>query len=360
MGAGKRRRLRRIQLDNTRGVDMTKRLHWLARKGWPLVVLAAACGAAVGYLITFGGHPTYTSKATLYVAPPISSSPSDAVMGDQYAANRTQLYLQLIKSDELAKRVAAKLQSSEPPDALTAKIRATGLHQAPLLEIEAKGPSPEAAQSLAQAYVDQLPEYARSVEQNSGLREGPVLVPVAGPTEATGSTTGLKPWLTVLFATVLFGCAALAYVIRYRHRNPTARNIGALRNAMPASFVEEVGDDPSDLLRIQAMLFAAPNSARRVIFAGARRTDALEEFTADFAGSLRGAGIPYEHVKAGELDGFHDGAHSHAVVVFDAPALLDDSHRIAALAVRSSTAVIVARRTKLLSKMSLSWADCSA
>ena len=96
---------------------------------------------------------------------------------------------------------------------------------------------------------------------------------------------------------------------------------------MPAYFVEEIGDDPSEVLRIQEMLFAAPNSARQVIFASARRTDALEAFTADFAESLHGAGIPCENVKAGELDDFCDGAHSRAVVVFDAPALLDDSHR---------------------------------
>jgi hypothetical protein len=327
---------------------VTKRLHWLARKGWPLVVLGAACGAAIGYLIAFAGDPTYASKATLYVAPPISSSPTDAVMGDQYADNRTQLYLQLIESDELAGLVAAELQSSEPLRALTSKIDAIRLHQTPLLEIEAKGPSPEAARSLAQAYVNQLPEYARSVEQNSGLREGSVLIPVAGPTEATGSTTGLKPWLTILFSTVLFGCAALAYVIRKRHRNPTARNIGALRKAMPASFIEEVGHDPSDILRIEAMLFAAPHSARQVIFASARLADALETFTADFARSLQGAGVPCEHVKAGELDEYGNSPHSHALVVIDAPGLLDDSHGIAALAERSHTAVIVARRTETL------------
>lgn len=332
----------------TRGVDVTKRLYLLARKGWPLVVLTGACGAVIGYMIAFGGHPTYISKATLYVAPPISSSPSDAVMGDQYASSRTQLYLELIKTDELAKRVAAELQSPEPVPALIANVGATGLHQAPLLEIEAKGPSPEAARSLAQAYVDQLPEYARSVEKNSGLREGSVLVRVAGPTEAIGNTTGFKPWFTILFFTVLFGCAALAYVIRNRHRNPTVRNIGALRNAMPASFVEEINDDPSEVLRIQAMLFAAPNSARRVIFAGARRIDVLETFTADFAGAVRGAGIPCENVKAGELDDFEDGVPSRAIVVFDAPALLDDSHGIADLAVRSHTAVIVARRNETL------------
>ena len=268
-------------------------------------------------------------------------------MGNQYADNRTQLYLQLIQTDELAKRVAAELHSTEPPQALIAKISATGSHRASLLEIEAKETSPEAARSLVQAYVNQLPDYARSVEQNSGLREGPVLVRVAGPTEVTGSTNDLKPWLTILFVTVLFGCAALAYVIWNRRRHPTARNIGALRKAMPASLVEEVGDDPSDVLRIQAMLFAAPNSARSVIFASARRTDALEAFTADFAWSLQSAGILYGHVKPGELDDFGNGAHSN-VVVFDAPALLDDSHGIVALAVHSHTAVIVARATETL------------
>ena len=327
---------------------MTEKLNWLARKGWPLVVLAAACGAIIGCLIAFGGHPTYSSKATLYVAPPISSSPSDAVQGNQYASSRTQLYLQLMKSDELAKRVAAELQYPEPLQTLIAKIDVTGLHQAPLLEIEAKGPSPEEARSLVKAYVDQLPEYARSVEQNSGLREGSVLVRVAGPTEATGSTAGLRPWLTVLFFMVLLACAALAYVIWNRRRHPAACNIEALRKAMPASFVEEIGDDPSEVLRIQAMLFGAPNSARRVIFAGARRADALDAFTADAAASLRGAGVACENLKMSEVDGFDNGAHSSAIIIFEAPALLDDSHGITALAAHSHTAVIIADTTETL------------
>ena len=151
---------------------------------------------------------------------------------------------------------------SEPPQVLTANISAIGLHRAPLLEIEAKGTSPEAARSLVQAYVDELPDFARSVEKNAGCarvlflsglrgRLGSPEVPMAS---CRGSRFCLSRWGS--------GRAALVYLIRNRRRHPTVRNIGALRNAMPASLVEEVGDDSSDLLRIQALLFAAPNSAR--------------------------------------------------------------------------------------------------
>lgn len=324
-------------------------MNWLTRKRWPLVAVAAVCGALVGYFIAFAADPTYTSKATLYVAPPISSSPTDAVMGDQYADNRTQLYLQLIKSDELAGLVAKELKSSEPAAALVKSIDAIRVHQAPLLEIEARGSSPEAAHSLAKAYVDQLPEFARSVEQNSGLREGSALVSVAGPTEITQGSGGLQPWLTLIFCTVLFAGAASAYVIRRSSRNPTARNIGALRRAMPTSFIAEVGHDPADILKFGAMLFAAPHSTRQVIFAGARRADALEEFTSELTRSLRGAGIACTRVKSGDPVGSNGGDDDpHTITVFDAPGLLDDSHRIAALALRSRTAVIVARRTTLV------------
>lgn len=327
---------------------MTRALHWVLIKGWPLVATAAVCGAAIGYFFVFGGNQTFTSKVTLYVAPPISSSPSDAVMGDQYADNRTQLYLQLISSDALALRVAGQLQPSEPFGALSARVSAVGLHEAPMLEIEARGSTPDEARSLAQAYMDQLPEYARSVEQDSGLREGPVLVPTAGPTEPTGAATGLKPWLTVAFVAVAFACAALLVVKRWRHSHPTSRNVAALRSAVPTAFIAKVGDDPDDLVRLQALLLAAPRASRRIIFASARREDGLEAVSAEFTRSLRAAEIPCHHVKVNDLENFRHGADSSTVVILDAPELLQDSRSIAVLSSRASTAVIVVRKADTL------------
>ena len=74
-------------------VDVVRLVRRLLRKRWRLVVLAAVCGAVIGCFLTFAVHPTYAAKATLYVAPPISSSATDAVSGDQYAQDRDPVVL---------------------------------------------------------------------------------------------------------------------------------------------------------------------------------------------------------------------------------------------------------------------------
>jgi capsular polysaccharide biosynthesis protein len=139
-------------------IDVVRMMRRLLRKGLRLVVLVAALGAAIGYFLTFSVSQTYWAKATLYVAPPVSGSPTDAVAGDQYSQDRSTLYWQLAKSDELARRVAGQMHSAESPAALAARISVSLTHGAPLLTVQAAGRSADAARSLAQAYADQLPE----------------------------------------------------------------------------------------------------------------------------------------------------------------------------------------------------------
>jgi capsular polysaccharide biosynthesis protein len=318
-------------------IDVLRLIRRLLRKRWRLVVLAAVCGAAIGYFLTFAGHPTYSAKATLYVAPPVSGSATDAVAGDNYAEDRTQLYWQLAKSDELVRRVAGEMQSAESPAALAKRISVRLVHEAPLLTIQATGRSADAARSLAQAYVDQLPHYARSVEQNSGLREGPVLETVARPIEVTKSTAGVKPWLKVLLSTALFGGAALIYTMLKRRRHPTVHAVGKLRKAVPGPWIVEVDGSPGEMARIQAMLFAAPHSARKVILAGARSEDGLDGMIAEFRTALQGPIHlpPRAHLVSGPRHQLND------VVVIAAPALLDEHERITALAARSSTGIMI-------------------
>jgi hypothetical protein len=316
----------------TDNIDVVRLIRWLLRERWRLVVLAAVCGVAIGYFLTFAVHPTFWAKATLYIAPPISSSASDAVAGDEYAQERTQLYWQLATSDELARRVVAEMKSAESPAAVAKRIRVSFIHEAPLLTIQATGQSADAARSLAQAYVDQLPDYARSVEQNSGLRDGPVeqnsglregivIMTVARPIEVTKSTAGVKPWLKVLLSTALFGGAALIYTMLKRRRHPPVRGVGQLRKAVPGPWVMQVDGSRGEMTRIQAMLFAAPNSARKVILAGARSEDGVDGMIAEFRTALQGR--------------------INNVEVFAAPALLDQHERITALAARSFTGIMV-------------------
>jgi hypothetical protein len=313
-------------------IDVVRLIRRLLRERWRLVVLAAVCGAAIGYFLTFAVHPTFWAKATLYIAPPVSSSAIDAVAGEEYAQDRTQLYWQLAKSDELVRRVVAEMKSAESPAAVAKRIKVSFIHQAPLLTIRATGRSADAARSLAQAYVDQLPDYARFVEQNSGLREGPVeqnsglregivLMTVARPIEVTKSTAGVKPWLKVLLSTALFGGAALIYTVLKRRRHPTVRGVGQVWKAVPGPWIMQVDGSPAEMARIQAMLFAAPNSARKVILAGVRIEDGVDGMIAEFRTALQGR--------------------INDVEVFAAPALLDQHERITALAARSRTGIMI-------------------
>jgi capsular polysaccharide biosynthesis protein len=318
-------------------VDVIRLIRRLFRKRWRIVVLAAVCGAAIGYFLTFAADPAYWAKATLYVAPPISGSATDAVAGDQYAQDRTQLYWQLAKSDELAQRVAKQMQSTESPAVVANRISVSLMHEAPLLTIQATGRSGDAARSLAQAYLDQLPDYARSVEQNSGLREGPVLVTVARPIEVTESTAGVKPRLKVVLSTALFGAAALIYTMLDGRRHPTVRGVDQLRKAVPAPWVVQVDGSPGEMARIQAMLFAGTNSARKVILAGARSEDGLDEMITEFKNALQGPIhlLPRAHLIS------QPRLHSNDVAVLAAPALLEQHERITALAARSSTGIMI-------------------
>jgi capsular polysaccharide biosynthesis protein len=320
-----------------RAAEVVRLIRRLLRKRWRVVFVAAVCGAVIGSVLTFAVSPTYSAEATLYVAPPISSSATDAVAGNHYAEDRTKLYWQLAMSDDLARRVAWELRSPESPAALAKRISVRLTYETPLLTIQATGRSADAARSLAQAYVDQLPDYVRSVEQNSGLREGPVLVTVARPIEVARSTAGVTPWLKVLLFAALFGGAAFITIVLRRRRHPTVRGVGQLRKAVPASWIVQVDGSPGEMARIQAMLFAAPNSARKVILAGARREDDLEGMIAEFRTALQG---PIHSVsRARQIS--RPRVHSDNVVVFAAPALLDQHERIAALAARSSTGIMI-------------------
>ena len=293
-------------------------------KRWRLVTFAAVCGAIIGCLLTFAVHPTYGAKATLYVAPPLSSSATDAVSGDKYAQDRAQMYWQLAKSDELARRVLAEIRSPESPAALANRISVALVYGAPLLTIQATAQSADAARSLAQACLDQLPDYARSVEQNSGLREGPVLVTVARPIEVSKSTAGFAPWLKVLLSAALFGGAALMYSVLKHRRHPTIRGVGQLRNAVPAPWIVEVDGSRSEMARIQAMLFSAPNSARKVVLAGARSEDGLDAVIAEFRTALS----PGPQLRVNDVE------------ILAAPALLEQHEQMTALAARSSTGIM--------------------
>lgn len=317
-------------------------------RGWLIVMAAAAVGAVIGGFLTFGSNAVYTANTTMYVTPPISSTPTDAVLADQYAMNRADLYLELISSDELARQVAALLGTSESPGALASRISATNLHETPILVIEAQGASADDARSLANAYIEALPVYAKSVERNSGLREDEPLEPVVLPIAVTSSKSGMTPYLRTLLWMAVFSVPALLFVLWNRYRHPVVRDPRRIRDACQVPFVEEVGDDPHQLSRIQAFVLAAPRSPRLLLLVSPRKADTLDEFTTEFVEQLHSADVACERLRGPQLDDLSTGAHANSLAIVEAPGVLDDPPRLDAIANRPVTAVIVVRRGRTL------------
>jgi len=318
------------------------RARWLLRSGWLIVVCAAICGLVVGYGLTLRVHPTFSAKATLYVTPPTSSSATDAVAGDQYAFARAQLYEQMASDEELGRRVATALQTPDPPAEVAKRVTITSSHDAPLLTIEARGRSPQEARSLAQAYLDQLPDFARSVEQSSGLREGPVLVTVAAPASVVPSATTGKPWLLFVVPCALSIGLALIFILIRNRRNPTVNRVNRLRTTMPTHLVVKLTGKPEQLARIQSILYAARNPARRLIIASARRDDGVDATILNLRRSLlRGM-----NTEVFDEQRTSTGTRLNNAIIVSAPALLDESERISDIATRADSAVIVCRRRR--------------
>lgn len=318
-----------------------------AAGAWGIVLGVTLLGALLGALLGFGGQTVYTAQASMYVTPPTSSTPTDAVMAGQYATNRTQLYLELIKSDELARRVAAALGTSEPPNAIAARITATSLHQTSILAIEARGSSADDARSLANSYVKELPEYARSVERNSGLREDAPMAPVELPVSVESSKSGLTPWLPVLGGAALLGIPAAAVVWAIRRRHPAVGDAEAAREALSVPFVETVDSD-IELDRAQTMVLTMLGATKVLLVVSPRAAVSTERFTMHLIQTLERADAGYERGDISNLAELSTGLHSQHLVILDAPGILDRATQLERLADRRVAAVIVVHRGRTL------------
>jgi hypothetical protein len=256
---------------------------------WAVVLVFALLGAGAGVLRMYLKDYNYSATATVYVTPPVSSSASDALTADQYAANRTQLYLSFIESPELARAVIDRLQLDQSPEELTDRVEGEATPLTSLLSITADGATPDDARDLAVAYADQLPSFARSIEGSGGLRGAPSVVTVALP---IAQEPGFVKKYGVLLALML-GAAMLGalYSYAYQRRYPNVRSTAQLRRELHVALAEYVDVDSSEQLRrLQAELIVDANNDRCLIVVGANEADHAARFGEVFVQSIEDSG----------------------------------------------------------------------
>jgi capsular polysaccharide biosynthesis protein len=280
-----------------------------------VVLVFALVGAGAGFLRMYLKEYNYTATATVYVTPPISSTAGDALTADQYAANRTQLYLTLISSPELARAVIDRLKISQSTDDLTDRVKAKATPLTSLLSITASGTSPTDARNLATAYAETLPSFAKSIEGSGGLRGSPSVVTVALPIAKNPSF--IQQYGLLIALTVGAGLLGFLYSLAYRRRYPNVRTPDQLRRELHVALAENVDMKNAEpqLRRLQAELLTGPNDDGSLMIVGARSQDQAKAFSEMLSESIQERG----------------SVRSNGILLVDVPALLESSASAAAL-----------------------------
>jgi capsular polysaccharide biosynthesis protein len=308
-----------------------------------MVVAGTFLGLLLGAVLAYLPGKSYQASITVYIAPPVSSSPTDAVMGDEYASNRAQLYLSLITSDPLLAAVTESLDTPLPADDIADRVTATAIHQTSLIRIDATGPNPESAVVLAKAYGLTLPDFAKTVEAQSGVREGPTVGVVTPPEEIGAVEVGMKPALASTVLGIVGGAVGFVVSAWYTRRFPVVRSPDGLRKVVTAPFVETVRlDRPSrNLERVQALILGAPRPSP-LLFVAATAADTCTEFVTRLVESANSRDIPLRSTPLLDVDEVEIDDCKYTVFV--APALLDDGRQASLLLSRPFDTILVCRK----------------
>ncbi|MFT4124656.1 MAG: hypothetical protein QM662_00290 [Gordonia sp. (in: high G+C Gram-positive bacteria)] len=223
--------------------------------------------------------------ASVYVRPPTSGNPSDAVQGEQYARSLAQLLASLVPVTGLRDRVANRLGREGSP-AEPADMTATAPQDAAVVNIVIEGDSVELVQRTGDALLAELPGYASAVRGSAGLDDEDVTFttqrsPAGGPSLpfrlgglAISGTVG-----------VVIGCA-LVWLLR-RLRGVVTRSAAAQQITGARTTVEYRSGSTDSARMAAAQLLAAAGPGRDLVLIGTRPVDGaacvVDELASAFA-----------------------------------------------------------------------------
>lgn len=115
-----------------------------------VTVLATLIAAAAAFLIP----PTYAGTTGIFVATREVDNPEQAYAAGRFAQERVSSYRDLITSEALATRTAARLQLKESPRELARRVRATVNPDSVLIKVSVTHSSPATAVDLANAVTE--------------------------------------------------------------------------------------------------------------------------------------------------------------------------------------------------------------
>ena len=156
-----------LDLDAEADVDLGRYARALAARWW-LLLAGLVAGAAIGYVLSLGGHQVYRAEATVYLGQPLGIFGGNQIQSPNTNPSTARA---IVKSESVVRQVAASVGMS--PSQLRSGVSANAvqgnlakLGQTPLVAVAVTGPQPAkvraAADALARILVSRLSGYSNS------------------------------------------------------------------------------------------------------------------------------------------------------------------------------------------------------
>jgi capsular exopolysaccharide synthesis family protein len=153
------------------------------RAAWWLAVVGLVIGAGAATGASLLQTPVYTAQAQLFVSTTGSASTAEAFQGSQFSQQRVASYAQLLTGEDLASRVAARLNLAMSPSELASQVTATAVPDTVLLEVSVTDESGDRAQRIAHTIGSEFPELVAELETPASGQVSPVKVTVTNQPE---------------------------------------------------------------------------------------------------------------------------------------------------------------------------------
>jgi receptor protein-tyrosine kinase len=148
------------------------------RSSWWLPVVGLLFGGGVTLAFCLAQTPKYTSNAQVFISTTDTRSTADAFQGGQFSQQRVTSYAKLLTGEQLAGRVVQRLHLPMTPRQLAAEVSATAATQTVLIDITVTDPSPERAQEIGNALLEQFSKVVVDLETPAAGGPSPVKVSI--------------------------------------------------------------------------------------------------------------------------------------------------------------------------------------
>jgi capsular exopolysaccharide synthesis family protein len=215
----------------------------ILRRRWRIVVscLAVTLGAAAA--ITAGMTPQYQSTSQVFVSTRSDTS-SDAYQGGLFSTQRVGSYAALVRGKELAQRVIDAERLDLTPSELSAKVRASAVPDAVLLNISVTDPDPAAAQQLTQTYSEQLAELVSELETPPGQKTPVLKATIVDSANLPTGAVSPQPVRNLALAAVLGLFLGLGIAVLREILDTTVKTPEDVAQTAGASIMARIAYDP--------------------------------------------------------------------------------------------------------------------